>query len=127
MRLALLDAPLLPRRDGLLLEVGEHVPGPIDLDPGDQLLAQLRDPLDQVVPPLDAVEGAGVHSPVLVHLEVGVGGLEQGVVLGGLDVPVPGVQDLPRDQGLEDGVGQWRRICPHAGTAVEEVHARARS
>ena len=26
------DAPLLPRRGGLLLEVGDHVPGPIDLD-----------------------------------------------------------------------------------------------
>ena len=83
-----LDPPLLPRRDGLLLEVGEHVPGPVDLDLGDQLLAQLRDPLDQVVAPLDGVEGAGVHPPVLVHPEVGVGGLQQGVVLRGLDVPV---------------------------------------
>ena len=27
---------------------------------------------------------------VLVHAEVGVGGLQQGVVLGGLDVPVAG-------------------------------------
>ena len=100
------DAPRFARGGGLLLEVGDHVPGPIDLDPGDQVPAQLRDPLDQVVPPLDAVEGAGVHSPILVHLEVGVGGHEQGVVLRGLDVPLPGIQDLPRDQGLEDGIGQ---------------------
>ena len=105
------DPPLLPRRDGLLLEVGEHVPGPVDLDLGDQLAAQAGDPLDQVAAPLDAVEGAGVHPPVLVDLEVGVGGLQQGVVLGGLDVPVRGVQDLPRDQGLEDGVG--RGDVPH--------------
>ena len=27
-----LDPPLLPRRDRLLLEVGEHVPGPVDLE-----------------------------------------------------------------------------------------------
>ena len=123
VRLALCDPPLLPRRDGPLLEVGEHVPGPVDLDLGDQLLAQLRDPLDQVAAPLDGVEGAGVHPPVLVHPEVGVGGLEQGVVLGGLDVPVPGVQDLPRDQGLEDGVGQVD-VLIQAGTGVEEVDAR---
>ena len=52
------------------------------------------------------VEGAGIHPPVLVHHEVGVGGLEQGVVLRGLDVPVPGVQDLPGHQGLVDGIGR---------------------
>ena len=74
-------------------------------------------------PRCDGVEGAGVHPPVLVHLEVGVGGLEQGVVLRGLDVPVPGVQDLPRGKGLEDGIGRGDGP-PHAGTAVEEVHAR---
>ena len=60
------DAPLLPREDSLLLEVGEEVPGPVDLDLGDELLAQLRDPLDQVMAPLDAVEGAGIHAPALV-------------------------------------------------------------
>ena len=106
VRSALCDPPLLPRRDGPLLEVGEHVPGPVDLDRGHQLPAQLGDPLDQVVAPLDGVEGAGVHPPVLVDPEVGVGGPEQGVVLGRLDVPVAGVQDLPGGQGLEDGVGQ---------------------
>ncbi len=117
-----LDAPLLPRRGRLLLEVGDHVPGPIDLDSRDQVPAQVRDPLDQVVPPLDAVEGAGIHSPVLVHQEVGVGRHEQGVVLGGLDVPVPGVQDLPRGQGLEDGIGQGD-VLDQSAAAVEEVDA----
>ena len=121
-----LDPPLLPRRDGLLLEVGEHVPGPVDLERRDQVAAQGGDPLDQVAAPLDGVEGAGVHAPVLVHQEVGVGGLEQGVVLRGLDVPVPGVQDLPGHQGLVDGVGRGDEP-PQAGTAVEEVGARARS
>ena len=84
------------------------------------------DPIDQVMAPLDGVEGAGVHPAVLVHPEVGVGGLEQGVVLRGLDVPVPGVQDLPRGQGLEDGIGQVD-VLPQAGTGVEEVDARVRS
>ena len=56
-------------------------------------------------------------------MEVGVGGLEQGVVLGGLDVPVPGVQDLPGHQGLVDGIGRGDDPV-QAGTAVEEVHAR---
>ncbi len=84
-----LDAPRLAGGDGLLLEVGEQVPGPLDLDLGDQLLAQAGDLLDQVVPPLDAVEGPGIHAPVLVHAEVGIGGHEQGVVLGGLDVALP--------------------------------------
>ena len=32
--LGALDPPLLPRQDGLLLEVGDHVPGPVDLDRG---------------------------------------------------------------------------------------------
>ena len=64
-----LDPPLLPRRDGLLLEVGEHVPGPVDLELWDQVVAQGGDPLDQLVAPLDAVERAGVDPPVLVHLK----------------------------------------------------------
>ena len=68
-----LDAPCFPRRGGLLLEVGDEVPGPIDLDLGDQLLAQLRDSLDQIVPSLDGVERAGIHSPKLVHLEIDIG------------------------------------------------------
>ena len=101
-----LDPPLLPRRDGLLLEVGEHVPGPVDLDPRDQVAAQVAIRSTRSWPRSTRVEGAGVHPPVLVHQEVGVGGLEQGVVLRGLDVPVPGVQDLPGHQGLEDGVGR---------------------
>ena len=58
--------PQLARRSRLLLEVEEHVPGPIDLDPGDQILAQARDPIDQVVPQLDGVESARIHSPILV-------------------------------------------------------------
>ena len=62
----------------------------------------------KLAPPLDRVERAGIHSPVLVHHEVGVGGLEQGVVLRGLDVPLPGVQDLPGRQGLVDGIGRRR-------------------
>ena len=58
-----------------------------------------------------------------MHLEVGIGCHEQGVVLGGLDVALPGIEDLPRDQGLEDDIGQGD-VLPQAATAVEEVHAR---
>ncbi len=111
------DPPLLARRDGPLLEVGEHVPGPVDLDLGDQLPAQLGDPDRPGRGRARRCRGPGVHPAVLVHPEVGVGGLEQGVVLGGLDVPVRGIQDLPRDQGLEDGVGQVD-VLVSAGTAV---------
>ena len=64
--------------------------------------------LDQVLPPLDDVEHAGIHSAVLVHHEVGVGGLEQGVVLGRLDVQLPRVQDLPGRQWLVDRRRSWR-------------------
>ena len=60
---------------------------------------RLRDPLDQVVPPLDAVEGAGVHSPILVHLEIGIGRHEQGVVLRGLDVRMTGIQTCRAARG----------------------------
>ena len=35
------DPPLLPGGDGLLLQVGEHVPGPVDLDLGDEFPAQV--------------------------------------------------------------------------------------
>ena len=44
---------------------------PLHLDLRDEFPAQLGDPLDQVVPPLDGVQGAGVHAAVLVHAEVG--------------------------------------------------------
>ncbi len=44
------------------------------------------------------------------------------VVLGGLDVPVPRIQHLPRGQRLEEGLTQVD-ILPQAGTGVEKVHA----
>ena len=36
--------------------------------------------------------------------------MQQGVVLGGLDVPLPGIEDLPRDQRLEVGIGQVHEL-----------------
>ena len=45
-----LDAPRLTRGGRLLLEVGEQVAGPLDLDPRNQLVAQAGDLLDQVAP-----------------------------------------------------------------------------
>ena len=83
----------------------------------------MRDPFDQVVPPLDGVESTGVHSAILVDLEISVGGLQQGVVLGGLDLVVPGIQDLPRGQWLEDRIGQVH-VLPKAGPGIKEVNAR---
>ena len=103
------DPPRLTRGDGLLLEIGEQVAGAIDFDDGDQLVAQAGDSLDQVVPARHAVEGSGIHAPVLVHVEIGIGGHEHGVVLRGLDVPLAGIQVLPLDQWLEEYVGQARR------------------
>ena len=131
VRSGALDPPLLPRRDGLLLEVGEHVPGPVDLErPGPGRGSGVAIRSTRSCAPLDPVERAGIHPPVLVHHEVGVGGLEQGVVLRRLDVPVPGVQDLPGHQGLVDGIGRGddpQGVSPQAGTGVEEVRARRRS
>src|SRR5207253_8757853 len=97
----------------------QDVPGAVDLDLGDEFPAQVGDPLDQVVAALDGVQGAGVHPAVLVDAEVGVGRLEHRVVLGGLGVPMRRVQHLPRDQGLEVGVGQVDEdICAGAGHEV---------
>ena len=90
---------------------------------GTRSLLRLVDPLDQVVSALDGVEGAGVHSPILVHLEVGIGRHQQGVVLRGLNVALPGIEDLPRGQGLEDRVGQVD-VLDGRETAVEKVQAR---
>ncbi len=56
-------APHFAGGGGLLLQVGEHVPCPIDLVSGDQVFAHLQDPLDQVVAALDGVEGAGYTFP----------------------------------------------------------------
>ena len=79
--------------------------GPGRPRPRDQVAAQGGDPFEQVPPPLDAVERAGVRATVLMHQEVRVGGLQQGVVLRRLDVEVAGIEDLPRHQRLEDGLG----------------------
>ena len=117
-----LNTPCFPRRGGLLREVGDEVSGPIDLDLGNQLLAQLRDPLDQIVPSLDGVERTGIHSPILVHHEIGIGRHGQRIVFGDLDVGLHGSEVLPRDQGLEDDVGRGD-VLDQAATAVEEVHA----
>ena len=122
MRFGTLNTPCFARRRGLLLEVGDEVPGPIDLDLGNQLLAQLRDPLDQIVPSLDGVERTGIHSPELVHLEIGIGCHGQRVVLGGLDVGLHGVEVLPRDQGLEEDICRGD-VLDQAAAAVEKVHA----
>ena len=115
-----LNSPLLPRSDGLLLEVGQQVPGSSNLDSRHQFAAQLRDPLDQLVSTLTRIESTGVHAPMLVHLKVGIGRLEQGVILRSLDAPVPGIQNLSRGQGLEDGIGRGDGP-PHTGTAVKEI------
>ena len=76
---------------------------------------------------LDRIKRAGVDSAVPVHHEVGVGGLEQGVVLGGLDVPLPGIQDLPGRQRLVNRIGRGddsQGSTREADAAIEEVGAR---
>ncbi len=118
-----LHPPLLPRRHRLLLEVGEHVARPVDLVRLSQVAAQAGDPPEDVASASDHVKCAGIEAPVLVNHEVGVGGLHERVILGGLNVPLAGVQKLSRDQRLVEGIGQGKKSS-HAGTAVEEVHAR---
>ena len=66
--------------------------------------------LDQVVPPLDAVECPGELAAVLVNAKVGISGQEQGVVLGCLDVPLPGIEDPLRDQWLKVGIGHVHEL-----------------
>jgi hypothetical protein len=67
--------------------------------------AQKLNSLDQLVPALDNIDGAGVCPSVLVYAEIGIGGGKQGVVFGGLDVEPTGIQDLPRRQGRINGIG----------------------
>ena len=98
MRSALGDPPFLPRQDGPLLQVGQEVSGPVDFNGRHEFPRQVSDPVHQIVPLLDAVECSGVHPAVLVHQKVGVGCLQQGVVLRRLNVQC-GVQDLPAARG----------------------------
>ena len=51
--------------------------------------------------------------------------MKSGIVLGRLDVPLAGIQDLPLDQWLEEDVGQGDNF-PESAAAIEEVHARSR-
>ncbi len=115
-------APGLPRRGGALLEVGQEVARPVDLDPRHQVATQAGDSGDELMPARDGVERPGVHAAGAMDLEVGVGGLKQRIVLGPLHVPVRRVQGLPRGQGREERVGQ-RHVLPHAAAGPEEVDA----
>ncbi len=121
-----LDAPRLPGRDGLLFEVGQHVAGPVDLEGLGQVAAQAGDPCDDRSGATDGVERSGVDASGLMDGEVGVGGLHDRVVLGGLDVVMPGIEVLAGDQREEDRVGGVdgpERGPVEAGPAVEEVGA----
>ena len=84
-----LDAPLLAGQDGALFEVGQEVLGPVDLDLGDQIIAERLDPSHEIFASVHGIEGTGVNPAVLMHLKVGVGRLQDHVVLGCLDVPMP--------------------------------------
>src|SRR5262249_44719187 len=77
---------------------------------------------DEVIPEPDAVKVARILAPVLMNAEIGVGRLVNGVVLGALDVPLPGCEDLPRRQGFKDGVGHVD-VLDQAAAAVEEADA----
>ncbi len=105
MRLALERRQFLAVDNGLLLHVGEEVAGPIHLDGRNQVTLQMVDLLDELAALEDDIEAAGILPAILVDVEVGPGGHEQGVVLGRLDVPAGGIEVLPRGQGLEDHVG----------------------
>ncbi len=108
----------------MLVEVREQIPGSLDFDVRNQFVAQTRNSIDQVAPAFDAIKGPRVHSPILMDVEVGAGGQECSVVLGGLDVPLAGIQNLPFDQRLEEDIGQ-RDNFPQPATTVEEIQARS--
>ena len=105
-----LDAPRLTREDRLLLELGEQVPARSTSTLETSSSLRLAICSTRSWPALDAVEGAGIHAPVLVDAKVGIGGHQQCVVLGGLNVPLPGIEDPLRDQRLEEGVGQVHEL-----------------
>ena len=100
------DPPCLTLGSGLLREVGKQVLGPLNFDDRDQFVTQAGDTFDQVMSALDAVEGTRIHAAVLVDIKVGISGQEQGIVLGSLDVPLPGIQGLALDERLKEDVGQ---------------------
>ena len=52
------DAPQLACGDGSLLDVGDHISGPIDLVGGNELAAQFCNSLHQVMTTFDGVERA---------------------------------------------------------------------
>ncbi len=121
-----MDAPLLPRRNRLLLDVGQHVSSPIHLEGGDQIAAQARDSSDHISRSFHHIERARINAPVLVNHEVSVGSLHERIVLGCLDTPVLGVERLPRGQWLIDGIGgvdDPPRVAPKPRTGIEEVCA----
>ena len=97
----------------MLLDVGEEVSGSLDFDVRGQLLAQASDLVNQVASTLDTVEGTGIHAPVLVDVEVSRGGHQRGVVLGGLNVGLAGIEHLPLDQGSKKtSVKDWISHSP---------------
>ena len=57
-----MNAPRFAGGGGLLLQIGEHVPGPIDLVAVGQVRAQVRDPRDQVPTSLNSVGDANGKS-----------------------------------------------------------------
>ena len=83
----------------MLLEIGDKVPGPIDLNRGNEVFAQPCDTLDQVVAPLDRIEGPCEHAAMLVYQEVGIRRLEECVIFCGLDVEFRGNRDLAARPG----------------------------
>ena len=77
----------------------------------------LCDPLHQVVHRARRhLQCACVHSTILVHPEIGVSRLHERVVLRRLDVKMLGIQDLSRDQRLEESISQPRDILVECTT-----------
>ena len=116
------DPPILPSQDGPLLQVGEEVPGPVDLVLGHELAAEVGDPDHQVPALLDVEQRPRINAAIPMDAEVGVGHLHEGVVLGRLDVPVCRVQHLAGDQRFVDDVGQVDGEV-RAAARIQEVHA----
>ncbi len=78
------------------------------------------DVVDQLDAFFDRVGHRGVRAACLLHVEVGVGRGQQGVVASGLQAAVAGAEHLPRGQRLEDGIGCCQ-LQPQAAAGVEKV------
>ena len=55
----------------MLLDVGQHLNGPVDFDARDQIAAQLLDAIGQLFSPSNDIQATAVLAAELMHAEIG--------------------------------------------------------